>query len=176
MRIYIYIYKKRLTQHIIQTLTRCKTSHFGKLTVTSQKHPGGGQKYYLGGQEGLTEGGGRGASGGCRQRLISGLLGDKELMKERKAPPPQQQQQPGPAFPPPSAPKIPAARSHGGSHPSGGPPGTRSDPPLRLLLGQEVLRDPPSHRQSLKCSFFCGMKRFFKVSEKNKRKRVGSFA
>lgn len=83
----------------------------------------------------------------CGQRLISGLLGDKELMKERKAPPPQQQQQPGPASPPPSAPKIPAI-------PPESPPGARSDPPLRLPLGQEVLRDPPAHRKSLKCSFF----------------------
>lgn len=120
------------------------------------------------GGSGAQEGGCRGASGGCRQRLISGLLGYKELMKERKAAP-LQQQRPGPASPPPSAPKIPAAGSHGGSHPPEAPPGARSDPPLHLLHGQEVLRDLTAHQQSLKCSLFYGMKRFFKVREKTKR-------
>lgn len=65
--------KNILTQHI-QTLTPCKTIHFGKLLVTSQTRPRGGQRRDL---EGLTEGGAGGGGGGCQQRLISGLLGTR---------------------------------------------------------------------------------------------------
>ncbi len=63
---------KILTRHVIHTLSSCKTSHLGKLLVTSQTHPRGGQRRDL---ETLTDGrqeGGGGRGGGCKRRLIPG--------------------------------------------------------------------------------------------------------